>query len=331
MANRKRKSTAQKQRAKERQQQRAALAAAEDGQVSDGSAPQRTAPQATAQRRPGDRPPRTPQRRRRSSRPSWILVGIVVVAVTAMVVVFATRDQGGGTGSKGSEAAIEKVTSVPESTLAQVGVPSGISAVPPLPAGTPPVVTDGKPVVTYVGAEYCPYCAAERWPVTVALSRFGTFSDLGTTTSGPKPEPLPDTPTLSYHGSSYTSDHLVFSSVETQDRSGNPLDTMTQQQQQLFSTYNTKQYTGSDGGIPFVMVGNLYAWAGTTYDPSVLEGLSFDQIANQLSKPSSPVAQQIDGAANQITAMICQLTDNQPSDVCSADFIQQAQAALPTP
>src|SRR5438552_15983758 len=27
----------------------------------------------------------------------------------------------------------------------------------------PPLTADGKPLVLYVGAEYCPYCASERW------------------------------------------------------------------------------------------------------------------------------------------------------------------------
>jgi hypothetical protein len=29
--------------------------------------------------------------------------------------------------------------------------------------------------VVFVGAEYCPYCASERWPLVMALSKFGTF------------------------------------------------------------------------------------------------------------------------------------------------------------
>ena len=244
-----------------------------------------------------------------------------------MVVLFMTRTPSTG-GGGGSQASIDKVTSVSPATLEQVGVPSDIKSVAPMPSGVPPVESGGLPVVTYIGAEYCPYCASERWPVTVALGRFGAFTDLGTTTSGPPPEPYPNTPTLSFHGSSYASDYLVFSSAETGDRFGNPLDTPTEQQQQLLDTYDTEQYTGSNGGIPFVMVDNLYAWAGTTYDPSVLEGLSFDEIAVELDDPNSPVAQQIDGAANQITAMVCQATGNAPADVCSAQYIQDAQAAL---
>jgi hypothetical protein len=264
----------------------------------------------------------------------WVFVAGVVAAVALMAILFATRKSPTSGGAGGSQTGIDKATSVSAATFEKIGVPSDAPPIPKLPTGTPAVVTDGKPVMTYIGAEFCPYCAAERWPVVVALSRFGTFTDLGITTSAPKPEIYPDTPTFSFHGSSFASDYLVFSSVETATNQPDPnggwttLDTPTAQQQQLFDTYNTKEITGSTGGIPFIMVGNLYAWAGATYDPGVLEGLSFDEIASRLDNPDSKVAQGVDGAANQITAMICQLTGDQPSEVCSAQYIQQAQAAL---
>ena len=65
----------------------------------------------------------------------------------------------------------------------------------------------GKPRVLYVGAEYCPYCAAQRWAVAAALSRFGTFADLSETASATD-DIHPDTATLSFHGSSYTSEYV---------------------------------------------------------------------------------------------------------------------------
>ena len=40
--------------------------------------------------------------------------------------------------------------------------------------GGPPL-----PVVFFYGAEFAPYAAAERWPLILALSRFGTFNQLG--------------------------------------------------------------------------------------------------------------------------------------------------------
>lgn len=326
MANRKRKSTAAKQRAKARQQQRAAAASQNpEGAMSTSSS---RGGQTQPARRPGDRTPRRPVRRR-SSRTPWLLIGGVVVVVAFFVVLFVTRNDNTERGNA-SAGSIEKLTSVPAATLEAVGVPAQPSNVNALPVNAPAVEQDGKPVLLYVGAEYCPFCAVERWPVVVALSRFGTFTGLKSTTSAPAPETLPNTPTVTFHGSSYTSDYLVFSSVETQTRDFTPLGTPTAFQQQLFDTYNVDAVTGSSGAIPFVMVGNKYAWAGSQYDTGLLEGKDFDQIVTALQQPSTGIAKGIGGAANYITAMICQLTDGQPADVCSSAVITQAQAALPT-
>src|SRR6266702_3251914 len=38
--------------------------------------------------------------------------------------------------------------------------------------------SNGHPELFYVGGEYCPFCAGERWAMIQALSRFGTFSNL---------------------------------------------------------------------------------------------------------------------------------------------------------
>jgi len=253
----------------------------------------------------------------------------VVVVVAFFVVMFVTKNDNTERGNA-SAGSIEKLTSVPAATLEDVGVPAQPSNVNALPSGTPAVEQDGKPVLLYFGAEYCPFCAVERWPVVVALSRFGTFSDLKSTTSAPAPETLPNTPTVTFHGSSYASDYLVFSSVETATRDGNPLGTPTAFQQQLFDRYNVEAVTGSSGAIPFVMVGNRYAWAGSQYDTGLLEGKNFDQIVTALRDPKTDIAKGIGGAANYITAMICQITNGQPADVCSSAVIQQAQGALPT-
>ncbi len=91
------------------------------------------------------------------------------------------------TTSGGDAAAVAAVTSVPGSALDGVGVPSSAAALTALPTGTPALTSGGKPEVFYTGAEYCPYCAAQRWPLIVALSRFGTFSGLSTAFSGSPP------------------------------------------------------------------------------------------------------------------------------------------------
>ena len=77
------------------------------------------------------------------------------------------------------------------------------------------LTANGKPEVLYIGAEYCPYCAAERWAMIVALSRFGTFSGLATVHSAAangagEAEPYPNTPTWTFVNAKYTSQYLTF-------------------------------------------------------------------------------------------------------------------------
>jgi thiol-disulfide isomerase/thioredoxin len=224
---------------------------------------------------------------------------------------------------------VDELTSVPAATLEAVGIPTQPRNVNPLAAGTPVVEEGGKPVVLYYGAEYCPFCAVQRWPTTIALSRFGTFEGLEASASAPPPEVLPNTPTVTFHGSTFTSDYITLSSVETATRTFDPLETPTDLQRELFDTYNVEAVTGSGGGIPFMMIGNLYAWAGSQYDPSVLDGKSFDEIVDGILDPTTELSREVGGAANYLTAMICELTGGQPGDVCSAPLIAQAQAALP--
>lgn len=257
------------------------------------------------------------------------MIGGVVAVVALMVFVFITGTEDDSVRAGASEGAVDKLTSIPVATLDAVGVAEAPRNVNALPAGTPPVVEDGKPVVLYFGSEACPFCAVQRWPVTVALSRFGTFEGLEATTSPPSPSTLPNTPTVTYHDTTYSSDYLTLSSVETATRSGATLESPDDLQSRLFSTYNVESVTSSNGGIPFMMIGNLYAWAGSQYDPEVLDGKTFDEIVDALADPTTDVAQGIGTTANYLTAMICQLTGQQPADVCSSAGVQQAQDVFP--
>ncbi len=262
-------------------------------------------------------------------------VGLVVAAIATMVVLKATGSSsppassshltGGGSASSAdpstpavSPSVLAALTVAP-TTLDAVGSPGSVA--PPSRAGGGTVLrgADGKPLITYVGAEFCPYCAAERWSLAVALSRFGTFSHLSGTHSA-SDDVYPDTQTLSFYGSSYSSPYVDFQPVEeaTNQRAGNgyqTLQTPTAAQSSLMSTYD------SAGSIPFLDMGNKFVITGASYSPQVLQGLSRAQIAAQLNDPKSAVGQAIDGAANDITAAICTLTGNQPSNVCSSPTI----------
>ena len=117
----------------------------------------------------------------------------------------------------------------------------------------------------YVGAEYCPFCAMERWALIGALSRFGTFTGVTETTSS-STDVHPDTPTFSFKDAKYTSDVVAFEAVETQDRDGKPLQTLEGDNLALFQKFNP------GGGIPWITYGGTHATDGATVDAERLRG-----------------------------------------------------------
>ena len=275
-------------------------------------------------------------RRRHPVLTALVPLGLVVAAIATMVVIKAAGSSGSSGGAShlatgGAAATAHPATtalapsvtaalSVPASTLDAVGSPAGV--LPPTRVGGNGAIlrgADGKPLITYVGAEYCPYCAAERWALAVALSRFGTFSNLSGTHSSSS-DVYPNTQTLSFYGSSYASPYVDFQGVEeaTNQQVGGQyqaLQTPTAAQSSLLSTYD------SGGSIPFLDIANKYVITGASYSPQVLQGLSRAQIAAELGDPSSPVAQAIDGTANYITAAISSVTGNQPTSVAGSSAV----------
>ena len=143
--------------------------------------------------------------RRAEQRRRILIASGSVVVVLAIVVAFiviklnsspASDNSPNGPTGAALASVVTNVTSVPASALDTVGDGSGsVTAKPTSISGTA-LTANGKPEVLYMGAEYCPYCAAERWAMIVALSRFGTFSGLSTVHSaaanGPAtPSPIP--------------------------------------------------------------------------------------------------------------------------------------------
>jgi Domain of unknown function (DUF929) len=273
------------------------------------------------------------QRAQRRNR--LLIAGGAIVAVVAVVLALVLL-QGGNSGSSGTAAGgpsgptgasltalTDKVTSVPAATLDQVG--GGTVTAPPTTISGAALTSGGKPEMLYIGAEYCPYCAAERWGMIVALSRFGTFKGLATIRSAERngagtAEPFPLTATFTFLNATYTSKYLTFTSVEEltniPDKATGgytPLQTPTAAQQALIQKYDA----ANNGAIPFIDYGNKFMSVGASYNPGVLSGLSWTQIADDLSTPSSAVAQGVLGTANYATAAICGLTGDQPATACT--------------
>ncbi len=258
-----------------------------------------------------------------------------VVVVIAVVLAFVLVKVNSNGSSKSSASAngptgtalatvVKDATTVPASTLDTVAGGTA-TAFPKKISGGSALTSDGKPEMLYMGAEYCPYCAAERWSMVVALSRFGTFQGLGTTRSA-SGDVFPNTATWTFYKSSYTSKYLTFSSVEMETnklasdgQSYTTLQTPTKAQNALLAKYDAPPYVSSSsaGAIPFIDFGNKYMISGASYTPQVLQGKTWSQIATALKNPSSAIAKAVDGTANYMTAAICQLTGNQPASACT--------------
>jgi thiol-disulfide isomerase/thioredoxin len=219
---------------------------------------------------------------------------------------------------------VRDVSTVPESTFNTIGAVSGIGGLTRI--GGTPLTEGGKPVVLYIGAEYCPFCAAERWPLVTALSRFGTFTNLGATHSATN-DVYPNTPTFSFKNTKYASKYLALQTVELYgNRPVNGqypvLEKPTAQQNALLRKYDPK------GTIPFIYFGN-YLQTDASYNPQILAGMTMPQIATAMRDTNTAQSIAILGTANQLTAAICAQTGGQPANVCSTPGVAAAAKHLP--
>jgi hypothetical protein len=138
-----------------------------------------------------------------------------VLAIVAAFVTVKLTTGGAPTASESlaPQSIVSQVTNVPPTVLDRV---RGGGTATPLHTVTKPgpaLSIAGKPAIVFVGEESCPFCAAERWPLAVALSRFGTWSHLGTTRSSPT-DVFPNTATLSFRTASYRSSGLTLRTTE---------------------------------------------------------------------------------------------------------------------
>lgn len=324
---------------------------------SRGDQPGRSPNGQTAQRqrqKPGQKPGQRPQqgkgkrnvpiqaappRRMSPTTIAFASIAVVVVLVVVLVVVKVTGSSNNAnavapTNSPASATVVSKLTGVSDSVLNSVGVPSSSTvAQPSVLKDQSPLTFDGKPGALFIGAEYCPYCGAERWALILAFSRFGTFSNLNETTSSPW-DTDPSTPTFSFLNASYTSNYLTFRPVEYESNATGPngagihvITPLSSEESNLWSKYET-HFGIQAGSVPFLDIGNKVFVTGPSYDPATLAGLNQDQVAAKLTNPSDPVTQSIVGTANYLIAAICSITGDQPSSACSTQAATQASHSL---
>jgi hypothetical protein len=311
-------------------------------------------PATQAAKRPPARPNTRPPARASSGRPAglftWLAIGLVVVIVAALVLIKVLSSSpttpGKTTWVATDATTVAQITKVPMSVFNTVGVTSQAVQVnaPIQVKGQPPLTgknNAGKtvPAILYVGAEYCPYCAAQRWSTIVALSRFGTWSGLGNMTSYAH-DVYPSTPTFTFVRAKYSSPYIAFTSVEEYTNYLNKaksyyatLQKPTAAEVKLVEKYDTGKYitglSSSDGNpIPFMTFDNQFLVSGASYSPDTLTNLTRSDIATGLSDSTSPVTDAIIASANYQSAAICSLTHNMPSNVCTSSGVLAAKKAM---
>jgi hypothetical protein len=182
----------------------------------------------------------------------------------------------------------------------------------------PAYFTSGKPILVSATGEYCSPCALQRWPLIMALMRFGNFTDLEYMTTSISEG---DYATFAFAASSYQSPYVVFQPYEVKDRAGNPFQTMP-------ANYSSANQQHGGSSIPFLDFGGKYVISGALLsNPGLLGTKNWTQIISSIQAGDS-LGSQIRQAANVITAVICKTTGNSPVSVCDQDSITALTVSL---
>ncbi len=182
----------------------------------------------------------------------------------------------------------------------------------------------GKLYAFFMGAEYCPYCAAERWAIVRALQKFGQWDGLKQTISAARDEPFLNLPTYDFSKATYTSPNIEFASREVKDRDFKPLQKLLKTEEKLVRKFNP----GKE--IPFLLIGGRFMQVGSGFTPKIFIGHTFRQTETELKKMESEIRKTIDDEANIISALMC--VSGLPPEVCKetgvAELVAQANAKL---
>ena len=254
----------------------------------------------------------------RHSRWAWAGLAMVALVIGAVVALFFVR--GGGSGA--------------EATAASRSVPAG--SVRPAEAASvalgqvrresdEPLLDGGKPLVFFMGAEWCPFCASERWGLVEATSRFGKWSGLRELTSREGQDYFPALATYDLSQATYTSDYIGIRHKEVATVEGDPLQKLGSFEEGLVNGYDKL------GSVPFLFAGGSPGryTVELGFSPGLLDGQSFASLRKEVAaEASTPAVEAIDGQTEAITALICKLDGRQPASVCAKGMIPALEAEL---
>ncbi len=176
--------------------------------------------------------------------------------------------------------------------------------------------SSGKPLIFFMGAGFCPYCASERWAIVRALNNFGSWRGLAETTSAGQDEKYLNVPTVDFSRATYTSEYVDFIGRETADRNFEPQQDLDEKDYEIIDTFNPDQI------IPFFLIDGQFMQVGSGYSPQLLEGMDHTKVRAEVENPNSSLGKAIKTETDNITALICKSIAGR-ANVCNSEDIKR--------
>ena len=168
-----------------------------------------------------------------------------------------------------------------------------------------PLLIGNKVSFIYIGGQYCPFCAMERWAIVMALSNFGNFSNYSFF-----PSAEGNIQTYDFVGIQYSSNTVDFQGVEAYNNVAPPnqktLESVTGNADTYYSKYGT-------GTIPFICIGGsiFRSGAGPSLSYTSFAGQSLSTIQSQISSKTGPLYNQILSESQILVQLINQVLASQ--------------------
>jgi thiol-disulfide isomerase/thioredoxin len=178
---------------------------------------------------------------------------------------------------------------------------------------TPLETRTGKTLVFFAGAEFCQFCAAERWAIVEALKEFGTWETLLENFS--EDDEYPKIPTFNFLKAKYSSSFVEFHALEISDKDFNNIENYYNDPYDMMEKYNP------DHIVPFILIDGQFMQVGSGYSPKLFEGMDHKKIKEQLHDPLFIPGSVMKNEAKYLTALICSALKNKTKVICTDQTI----------
>ncbi|HJS65285.1 MAG TPA: DUF929 family protein [Nitrososphaeraceae archaeon] len=175
---------------------------------------------------------------------------------------------------------------------------------------------NGKKLIFFLGAGFCPYCAAGRWAIVEGLRKFGEWKELIENHSASTNEKFLNIATFDFSHSKYESSFGEFRGIEIADRDSKAKEKLEKIDKEILGTYNP------DHLIPFLLIDGQFMQFRTGINPESLEKLNHEEIRKIIRDENSVVGKSIIDESNIIASLICKSIDNIPENIKDKQIIE---------